>query len=132
MAMTPIKDRAEFDELCSHLAKQGLHIPHDVQTVEEFGRHLLTGLKTRAAVLAQREAKRAAKQAARDGNPDSPRDDDDDDQEAMNKAMAVGQFSTAGDGTPRPMDAAARASAVVSASERFHRNPNFARDPFAT
>ena len=126
---TAISDPAELQELTGLLEEHGLYVPDDITTVEQLIRYLLVGLKTKAATEALQEAKRAREQARRGKNPDSPRDEsDDDDVDAMNQALAVGQFSTASDGGGRRYrDPAARAKALVDQQERFHKNPNFAR-----
>lgn len=111
---TAIKDRAEFDECRQCLADQlGLHVPDDVQTVEELQRHMLTGLKTRAALLAQQEAKRSKKNRGR--NPDSPTDDE----EGMRDSIRAAQFSTGNDETDARL-----AKELVDQQERYMASPH--------
>lgn len=125
---TAIANPHELQELVGLLEQHGLHVPDDVTTVEELVRYLLISCKTKAATEKLRDAKAASERRQR-GNPDAPTDDDDD-QDSMDRALSIGQFSTAGDRPRRPLDDAELAKRLVDKQERFQKNPNFARPAY--
>lgn len=125
--MTPIRDPHELQQLIDLAAKNGIHLPANIKSVEELIRCLLIAHKTKAAVQAiQRkrdDRKRLAEQRQRYGNPDSP---DYDEKQAMRRvASQVGaaQFSTAN-------DVPSVARQIVDAQEQYMGDPNRFKNPF--